>query len=302
MPTAAFLSPGIPLFFAVALVAGNNLAACVGTLIGSGVTRKRTGIFIGIAGYVSGLLLQGSSMVRVTALLFPAASAGLASTALIVTIIVFVCGLLLRVPTSLSMSLVGLIIGISISRHLVIDTAYALTVVAMWFVAPLVAIAASFISVRVLNSSKPRDLWKRASSFKLLLLVSSFLAAYVLGANTMGVIVAVSGYSGANVAIALAGIPAGSFLLSRGGLQRIGSEMFSLRYSNAFVTLLDSVILVETATLFGLPLSNTQTLSSALFGAGVTYKQRFLSAKPFILIILGWVVASLFSFLIGIMI
>ncbi len=302
MGTAVELALVIPLFLAVALVSGNNLSACVGTLIGSGVIRKRTGILIGILGYVAGLLIQGSAMVKVSTLLFPSASTALVSEALIVTVIVFLAGILLRVPLSLTMSMVGLIMGISVSRHMVIDTGYAFTVIAMWFAAPVVAIVASVVSVKALNTSRPRDIWKRASTYKLILLVSSFLASYVLGANTLGVIVAVAGFSFQNMAVAVIAVVAGSYLLSGGALQRIGREMFSLRYSNALVTLLDSVILVETATLLGLPLSNTQTLSSALFGAGITYKERFLSAKPFILIVTGWILASLISFTIGLIV
>lgn len=302
MPTIELLAIAVTLFITVSLVSGNNLPACVGTLIGSGVVRKRTGILIGIAGYITGLLLQGSAMVRVSSLLFPSASPLLVAEALAVTIVVFISGIYLRVPLSLTMSLVGLIAGISVSRHLPIDTAYASTVIGTWFAAPLIAIATSVLSIRLLGKSRPGDIWRRASTYKLMLLLSSFLAAYVLGANTMGVIVAVAGFSTQNIVVAVLAVPVGSFFLSSGGLQRIGRDIFSLRYSNALVTLLDSVILVETATFFGLPLSNTQTLSAALFGAGISYKERFLSAKPFILIVIGWILAALTSFTIGLII
>lgn len=299
MLTLSYLLLAVPLFLAVALVAGNNLSACVGTLIGSGVVRRSTGIGIGVAGYVSGLILQGSQMSRVADMLFPTTSYTLISEALVATIVVFVFALWMRAPVSLSMSLVGLVLGISVSKNLPIDAGYALTVVAMWFVAPVASILSSALLVRLLVRSKPVDVWKRASTFKAALLAASFLASYVLGANTMGVVVAVAGFTLPDVLTAIAGIAAGSLLLSRGSIQKIGQQMFSLRYSNAFLTLMDSVVLVETATLFGLPLSNTQTIASSLFGAGIAYKQRFLSAKPFILIALGWVSASLVSFFIG---
>ena len=290
------------LFLSVALVAGNNLSACVGTLIGSRVIGKWEGILIGIAGYVAGLLIQGSSMIRVSRLLFPSATPGLVTVALIATIIVFIAGNSFKVPISLSMSLVGLIIGISISRHMPIDSRYAFTVVGMWFVAPVISILIAGVSVRAISASRPRDVWRRASTYKLLLLLSSFLAAYTLGANTIGVVVSVAGFFIQNVVVAILAIPAGSYFLSRGSLQRIGSGMFSLRYSNAFATLMDSVLLVEAATLFGLPLSNTQALSSALFGAGISYRERFLSAKPFLLIVLGWAAATMISFTIGLLV
>ncbi len=59
--------------------------------------------------------------------------------------------------------------------------------------------------------------------------------------------------------------------------------------------------LVESATLLGLPLSNTQTAPSTLFGAGLTHRERFLSAKPFMVIAAGWVAAPLISFGFGLL-
>lgn len=293
---------GTTLFFAVALVAGNNLSACVGTLVGSGAIRKSTGVLIGVFGYLTGLLLQGGDMGVVSGMLFPVSSPDVVFAVLLVTILVFITGNAIKVPVSLSMSLVPLIAGVSISRHLPINTGYAFSVAALWIIAPLVAIFAGALSVRAIGSSKPRDIWKRAATYRSLLFVSSFLASYVLGANTLGVVVAVTGFSQTNTLIAIAGVVAGSSLLGGGTLQRIGRGMFSLRYSNAFVSLIDSVILVELGTLLGLPLSNTQTLSSSLFGAGLTNKERFLSAKPFTVIVIGWLVASLLSFAIGLLI
>lgn len=300
--TQTTLLLGTTLFLAVALVAGNNLSACVGTLVGSGAIRKNTGVLIGILGYITGLLLQGGDMGVVSKMLFPVSSPDIVSGVLIVTILVFVTGNALKVPVSLSMSLVGLMIGVSISKHLPVYTNYAYSVATLWVVAPIVAILAGALSVRAINASKPRNVWRRATTYRTLLLVASFLASYVLGANTLGVIVAVAGSSQLNVLIAIVAVITGSTLLGGGALQRVGRGMFSLRYSNAFVSLMDSVILVETGTLLGLPLSNTQTLTSSLFGAGLTHKERFLSAKPFTVIVIGWIIASLVSFAIGLLI
>ena len=39
-------------------VGGNNLSACCGPLIGSGMVNRRTGIMIAITGYILGLALE----------------------------------------------------------------------------------------------------------------------------------------------------------------------------------------------------------------------------------------------------
>src|SRR5437660_1496903 len=43
-------------------VGGNNLSACCGPLIGSGMVSRRTGILIAIAGYILGLALEGPKL------------------------------------------------------------------------------------------------------------------------------------------------------------------------------------------------------------------------------------------------
>jgi phosphate/sulfate permease len=53
------------------------------------------------------------------------------------------------------------------------------------------------------------------------------------------------------------------------------------------------------AAVLNIPLSNTQTTTAAVFGAGVSYKSKFLSLKPYITIVAGWIVAPVVSFTIG---
>ncbi len=72
-----------------------------------------------------------------------------------------------------------------------------------------------------------------------------------------------------------------------------------MRYPNAMSTLLASTILVETATILNIPLSNTQALSAAVFGTSLSYKSKFVSLKPFLTIVLSWVIAPVLSFSIG---
>jgi phosphate/sulfate permease len=55
------------------------------------------------------------------------------------------------------------------------------------------------------------------------------------------------------------------------------------------------------ATFFHIPLSNTQTTVSAVLGTGIAYKTRYVSLKSFLTIVVGWVVAPLLSFAIGLL-
>ena len=131
------------------------------------------------------------------------------------------------------------------------------------------------------------------------LIVLAFTTSYVLGANTLGLIVATGGFNLVAVVVAVVAIFVGTFFLSAREIRRVSEELFLMRYPNATATLATSTLLVEVATLLNIPLSNTQALSAAVFGVGISYKSKFVSVKPFLVIVLSWVVAPLLSFVIG---
>ena len=162
-----------------------------------------------------------------------------------------------------------------------------------WVLVPLIAFGLAFGLIRLLNKRSPKNLWSRLQAYKLLLIVVSFTTAYVTGANTLGMIVATGGFELATVLSAVAAIFVGSFFLSEGAIRRVSEEFFMMRYANAAVTLVTSTVLVEVATIFNIPLSITQTTSTAVFGTGLSYKTKLVSAKPFLKVVTGWVIAPL---------
>ena len=288
-------------FLAVMLVAGNNLSASVGPAVGSRIISKRFGTLLGAVGFSTGLLVQGAGMANSVGILLPNATPELRAVALLVAILIFVIADFARVPMSLSMSLVGLLAGLSFAGASS-NGIYISKVAAMWFLAPLLAIALSFVLVRALISRWPRNFWNRIQEYKLVLIFLSFSSAYVLGANTLGLVVATGGFELTTEIVAVAAIFIGCFLLSSGEIRRIAQEFYLMRYVDATATLVTDTILVEVATLFNIPLSNTQTTASAAFGTGLSYKNKFVSVKPFLIIAAGWILAPLLSFVIGIII
>jgi PiT family inorganic phosphate transporter len=287
------------IFVAVALVAGNNLSACVGPAVGSRILSKRFGALLGTLGFSAGLLVQGTLMTRSIGVLLPDASSTLRSEALIVAIIVFLIANFLRVPMSLNMSLVGMLAGLSVANFGVTNSGYLSEVVVAWIAAPFFALVVSFFLIRLLNRDWPKNFWRRLMAYKLILIILSFSSAYVLGANTLGLIVATGGFNVISILVAIAAIFVGSFLLGEGAIRRISEEFFLMRYANATATLITSTVLVEFATIFNIPLSNTQTTTAAMFGTGLSYRKKFVSLRPLLTIFAGWVAAPLLSFTIG---
>jgi phosphate/sulfate permease len=289
-------------FVAVMLVAGNNLSACVGPAIGSRIVTKRFGVLVGATGFSVGLVVQGSGMMHSVGSLLPNASSTLRAEALLVAIIIFLIAFKIRVPMSFNMALVGLLAGLSVAGKSLANGLYVGEVVLTWVLVPLIAFGFAFGLIRILNKTWPSNLWYRLQAYKLLIIVASFTTAYVTGANTLGMIVAAGGFDLATVLAAVAAIFVGSFFLSEGPIRRVSEEFFLMRYANAAITLVTSTVLVEIATIFNIPLSITQTTSIAVLGTGLSYKTRLVSAKPFLKIAAGWVIAPLLSFAIGLLI
>jgi inorganic phosphate transporter, PiT family len=286
-------------FIVVMLVSGNNLSACVGPAVGSRIISKRFGMLLGAVGYALGLVIQGSGMTKTVNVLAPNLALQFRVEALLVTVLIFVIAHRIRAPVSVSMSLVGLFAGLSVASGTFTNGLYVAEIIALWVVAPLISIVLSFYFIKIVNRSHPTNIWRRLQVFKILIMVLAFTASYVLGANTIGLIVATGGFEVQNIILAVVAIFIGAFFLSSGEIRRISEELFLMRYPNATTTLLSSTLLVEIATVLNIPLSNTQAVSSAVFGAGISYKSKFVSAKPFLIIISSWVLAPLLSFSIG---
>ena len=289
-------------FIAVMLVAGNNLSACVGPAVGSRIISKRFGTSLGAIGFSIGLLAQGSGMTNTVNMFLPSGALQFRAEALLVAILIFVIADLIRVSMSVSMALVGVLAGLSVAEGIFKSAGYVAEVAAMWIAAPLIAIALSFFLIRLFNRSRPTNIWHRLQTYKILLIVLAFFTSYVLGANTIGLIVATGGFGFETVLIAIIAIFVGTFFFSAGEIRRVSQELFLMRYPNAMSTLLTSAVLVEIATIFKIPLSNTQALASAVFGASISYRSKFVSLKSFLVTASTWIIAPLLSFTIGLII
>ena len=291
------------LFILVALVSGNNLSACSGAIISGGVVDKKTGISITILGYITGLLLQGGLLKAGLSALMPVQSEVLIVIALVIALVIFIISHLMRVPQSLSMIFAMALVGIGLAYGKPPNLGFVSNMIGFWILSSLLVGILVLIAMRSLRDALSKsNIWNTVRNMKLILIVLSFFTAFVLGANTMGFLFAsVSGLVNATYALAitLAAIFLGSVLLSKGELSMIGSEILPLRYLNALVAQATSVIVVEIATLFSIPASNTQAFTASLYGAGLSYRTRLIRKKPMFIIVLTWISTALASLLLG---
>lgn len=286
------------LFILSALVAGNNLSAAMGTLVGSRTLSKTGGVLLGIIGYSVGFLTEGSRMNAASASLLPH-SYGLVASLFLATIIIFIVAEIVRSPLSLTMVLIGVSIGLSIRNDFSVNYPFVEFMIITWVLAPVIAIAASYYINRRVAAVRWKSAWNVTAFFRIALVAAGVFTAFTLGANTIGLIGAFYGFNYLAELSVVGGIIFGCLLLSGGVLRRVGEDMYALRYSNALVSTAVSSIMVEAATVFGVPLSNTQTLTSSVFGSGLSYRMKAIFVRPFLLVVLTWVVSPLVGLALG---
>ncbi len=281
-------------------VGGNNLSACCGPLIGSGMVNRRTGILLAITGYILGLVLEGPKLFRVREIFLPVDTPIGTFSILLATLFVFLGGELYEVPLSLSKALTGAILGVSIALGTFNSSGYLALILAFWFLVPLAATALGVLLVGLDDRLSPRNLWLKLSLLKTGLLLVSFLSAYVLGSNTLGLIAGVV-YNQTLYATVAVGFGAvlGTFVLGRGALRRLTEGIFSLRYPNAFFSQLIGSVTVELANQLGVPLSITETVSSGIIGSGLARRMRMMNARNVFLIISSWIISPIAGFLLA---
>jgi PiT family inorganic phosphate transporter len=269
----------------IVLVSGNNAQASIGNLIGAKAVRTRTALLVEVVGVSLGLLLQGNIMAKAASNLAKGLSSELLLVVLTITLGLFVVAHFARIPLSLTHMLPALLVGVSLAF-----TSYFFYMILAWMAAPAAALVATPLIARLAAKPGANEFWDKIEVYKALLIAVSFMFAFTLGANTIGLIVAVEGFGGLSIPLAIAGVVVGTFFLSAGEIRRVSSEMFDLGYSNATSSMLTSALLVEGSTLVGIPMANTMVQNTAVFGAGLSYKTRFFSAKSFFLVALSWVV------------
>jgi inorganic phosphate transporter, PiT family len=282
------------------VVAGNNLSACTGTIIGSGMVRRRTGTVLAVTGYLLGLVFEGPKLFRIREVFLPINTSIGAFSILLASLLIFLGGELFRVPLSLSKALTGAILGVSVSLGIFGETGYLTLILAFWFLVPLVATALGVLLVALDDRLSPRNLWLKLTLLKTGLLVVAFLSAYVLGSNTLGLIAGVP-YNQtlyATVAVGL-GCVVGAFALGQGAIRRLTEGIFSLRYPNAFFAQLVGSATVELANQLAVPVSITETVSSGIIGSGLARKVRVLNVRNIFLIISSWIISPIAGFIIA---
>ncbi len=290
----------ITAFVLIALVSGNNVSVCTGSVISSRIVKKRTGILMAIVGYSAGLLLQGSLLKFGFSSILPSPSPILVEVALLVSSIIFIISHLYKVSLSLSITFASVLIGIALAAGQAINTYFVLEMIMFWILASAGSVITAFYLMKYLSKRiYQKNIWGGIGRARIVLIAFSFLTAFVLGSNTIGFVYASMSGVQYSLPISILAIIFGSFLVSGREISRVSKDILPMRYTNALISQFVSIAFVEFGTLLSLPLSNSQTFISSLYGVSMSYKTKLILRKPAVMIVSIWVVTAAISAFLG---
>ncbi len=281
------------------LVGGNNAAVAVGTVVGSRIIHRNTGLLIVCLGYILGLLLEGSKLQVLRIELLPAITEADAGIVLIVASLVFVFADLRRVPASLTYALVGSLVGLAVATGSKFNVIYLGETSILWLFGPIVVLFLAAGIARLI-ATRGGSSWGRVQIYRSGLLLAAFFTAYALGANTLGAILSLTpSNSPINLIVVTIGSALGVLILGRGPISRLGREIYALGYSSAFLSQILGATVIELSTQAGIPLSASRIVTSSTIGVGLSRPVRILNPRSVYIFVVEWFAVPSAAFLIA---
>jgi len=294
MPSYLELLPGLAL---CVILGANNLSTCLGTSVGTGALRYPQALILASIGLLVGILLEGHKLSH-------AITAGIVSStdpAFILAVSLSSIGIMAfltfrKLPISLSQVAIGAAIGAALALGTPVNWEFTLLVASSWLLTPLaglaLAIALTF-TTRTLTKRVRRILTLNAL-YSYLTILSGTYAAYVLGANTVGLIIGMVEISGFELVTSIAfGVATilGMIALSRGTTRSVSENLVGLNPSASFAAQMGGALTVHGFTEAGIPVSVSQAVVGGIFGASIPRNIVVRNNRLIREIIVGWTAA-----------
>ncbi|MGC8606361.1 MAG: inorganic phosphate transporter [Vulcanisaeta sp.] len=274
------------------LVSGNNLSANAGAAVGSRSIDYKYALVIALLGYVLGLWLQGTYMKA------NIVSGDAALVAMAVAIIIFIIGEGMKVPMSLTGSLYASLVGASFALGHIMSN--AIFVLSYWLSLPIIVMFLSYILYKFLSAFS-RISFKHISIYRALSILTVFLLSFSFGANNLGLLWALLGFSYRGLLLIIISSMMGVLLIGWRTLYRLSTGLFTIGPLTSFTVQLFSFIAMEIGTLYSVPMPVTVTTSFGLVGVGAAHRFRIINLRYFNELILGFIasiiVGLIFSYL-----
>ncbi|PVU76034.1 anion permease [Sulfolobus sp. SCGC AB-777_G06] len=291
------------------LVGGNNSAIALGILVSTNVLRRRLSYLINAISLFSGASI--GSITMESSIYGLISSQNFLLLEIVLSAILFSSTVTfyylnkIGIPASLSQMIYpSLASVVLIARGTIgFDWGKFDFTVLSWILSPLVAIATSlsmyFFLKKFLKSK--RNFIREIRYYKYGLIISSIFTSFVTGANAIGIIISAGlisepFYITAPIYATAASL--GIYLSSRKAVITVGFRITRLGYTAASSVLIGSDIISEVFTIFGVPISITQTIMGGIIGLSLrsfgydVQRQLKQIAK-------GWIVSPMLAMIVS---
>lgn len=282
----------------------NNSSFITGNLIGSGLFKTRTSVWVAIVGLFLGMLLEGNKMVvSLDGKLATGSTTQVFLTTLIVSIIFTLILTIFSMPVSFSITIVGAFLGSAFGSSASINVTETLIVILFWFIAPILTALLTYsiytFTARIMRNLDllTVDLFNRIGA-----LLGSIVVSYSLGGNNIGLIYGASGSNGSNygmIGMALSAIVAvlGVLLFGKGNVAgTIGDRMLVLSPQAVVSVFISSALFIWIGTQLSIPISISQCLLGGMFGAAYARSIVIINRKLVLELILSWIIIPILSY------
>ena len=291
------------LLFSLALCAfllgANNASNGVGPAIGGKVASYAKVSILFAAGLVAGLVAEGWKMLSaLSAAQAPVRDPYVAAVILGVAAMVTAFATFLKMPLPVTFAIVGGLLGVCHPLGLKVSESYVQWVLASWATTPLVAVVLGVVLARALMSMarKIGGVTEIYTLYGCLSLFGAFYIAYVLGANTLGLM---SSIYGGEAHYALAGAIAGAMavvgVLSLGWVvaEKLGTGFVKFGATTTLAAQLSGALTIHFFTQFGIPVSITQAMVGGIIGAGLAKGVRAVNPLELMKLVIFWTLTPL---------
>ena len=291
-------------FLLSALVGGNNISACVGTIQGTRMLPRKVVLSIATAGALLGYLLEGGKLQRTRSILGQDLSGDLATSAFFVVALLFLAANTVRVPISLTHSLVGTRVGMNLMLQHPMDLPYLTLLLGSWVITPFMAFSLSAGITRLVRKYLARpNLWEQQNILRIGLTLTALYTSYVLGANTLGfigaVIPTVKELPIPSPLLVAAGFLMGVMFLGRGVSRRVGEDVYQMNIFASLSSQAGGASVIELFTQMGVPVSVTQATSSGVLGSAFASPIRIVNIRAVLYILSEWLVTPIAGLILG---
>ncbi len=275
----------------ILLIVSNNISLLTDYLKIAGVLPRKVGKYLVATSMSIGLILEGSKMstfVRAFNL-----NEEIIYITLIILILIFLLGNIAKLPTSATLSTVGVLIGVSLFYNMRLRYSALYNLGTIWILSPIISIAVSYFVYRILQA--------RVQSLtinKIISTIATILLGYTFGVNTLGFLSSI-GISTDYIQLILnvISIYLGSLFLSAKLGEEIGRSFHSYTVKTYTSISLSTALVLEIASNISIPVPLTALIVLSLLGPIAAKKTRLVNMKIFKKVILFWILTPVIAFL-----